>query len=691
MTEKIRVHQLARELGLSSKEMINILRSEGVEVKSHANTIEDEVAELVREHILSERREKSTAPKAPPEEKAVKEPAGSDTEEALEEEADEDGSEKEVHLKPPIIVRDLAKALGCKPNEIIGELMTLNIFAAINQVVEPEAAAKICTNHGCTLVAERREKKKTKEAPAKGRRRTKATETPKAGKRSKRKGSRPRPPVIAVLGHVDHGKTSLLDWLRKSDVVSGEAGGITQHIGASTVEWQGHQLTFLDTPGHEAFTAMRARGANATDLVVLIVAADDGVMPQTVESLDHAKAADVPVVVAMNKIDLPGADQNKVLLGLQENDITPEDWGGDVGVVPVSAVTGQGIEDLLERIVLESEMLELACSPEAPAEGLVIESQIEKGRGPTANVLIRDGTLHTGDIILCSQYYGRTRALIDQSGQNVNEAGPSTAVKVMGLSGPPESGETFEVVESEDEAKGIAEQRREEAEQEQQQTTAGASLEDLFAQMEQGQKKELKLILKADVRGSVEAINDSLNNLQSEKIDVNILHEGVGSITENDILLAAASGAIIIGFHVRAPSAVQKKAKEQSVEIRLYSVIYELLEDIKDAMRGQLEPEIHQIPLGKAQILEIFNISGTGKICGCRVEEGEIRVGANARVLRDGDEIYNGTIVSLKHFQDDVKQMRNGQECGIKLDNFEDFEVGDIIRAFEIKKVKSEL
>ena len=698
MSEKIRVHELARELGLSSKEMIEVLREEGMEVNSHANSIDGEFAELVREHIISQRKSSSAAAKkqaesteeAEEEEQEAEQSSGAETvagETAEAEEVTVDGNE--IHLKPPIIVRDLAKALDCKPNEIIGELMTMNIFAAINQVVEPEVASQICQKHGYKLVAERRERTKKQKTSGKSKKKVPSTveAKPKAAK-----GTKPRPPVVAVLGHVDHGKTSLLDKLRKSDVVAGEAGGITQHIGASTIEWNDHNITFLDTPGHEAFTAMRARGATATDLVVLVVAADDGVMPQTIEALDHARAAGVPIVIAMNKTDLPGADPNKVLLGLQENEVTPEDWGGDVGVVPVSAVTGEGIDELLERITLEAEMLELRCNPQAPAQALIIEAQLEKGMGATANILVRDGTLHVGDVMLCAEYYGRAKALIDQHGERINETGPSTAVKVMGLSGTPNAGAELTVVENEEEAKAIAEARKEEAlEQQRSQPQQGATLEDLFQQMENQQKKELKIIVKADVKGSVEAIIDSLNKIESEKIDVTVIHEGVGSITENDILLAAASEAIVIGFHVRATSAIRKKAKEQGVEIRLYSVIYELIEDIQDAMRGQLEPEIHQQPLGKAQIQEIFNITGAGKICGCRVEEGEIRRGANARVIRDGDEIYNGSIESLKHFQDDVKQVKAGQECGIKLDNFEDFEVGDVVRAFEIQKIKANL
>ena len=685
MTERMRVYELARELGLTSKELLEFLAEEGLEVKSHSSALDEEYVELVREHVIAGRKNMSPSVS---EEEAAGESEEAEPEETEEEEEDEEEeavSGKEIHLKPPIIVRDLAKAVGCKPNELIGELMTMNVFAAINQVIEPEVVKKICERRGFDFVPERRERARKAADKAK----TKVAEEPK--KRKRTVGTVARPPVVAFLGHVDHGKTSLLDHIRKTNVVSGEAGGITQHIGASTIEWQEHPITFLDTPGHEAFTAMRARGANATDLVVIVVAADDGIMPQTVEALNHARAAGVPIIVAMNKIDLPAANQDKVLLGLQQNEIMPEDWGGEVGVVPVSAITGDGVDDLLERIFLEAEMLELKGSPEAPCEALVIEAQLEVGMGPTANILVRDGTLHVGDIMICGEFYGRAKALVDQAGRRVKSAGPSTAVKVMGLSGVPQAGERLTVMEDEKAAKAIAEGRREELRAGQLQETRGAKLEDLFEQMEIAGRKELKVVLKADVQGSVEAIMDNLAKIKSEKVDVDVIHRAVGEVTENDVLLAAASDAIIVGFHVRSTPATNRAAKQEGVEIRLYSIIYELLEDIKDAMRGQLEPEQREQQIGTAEILQIFDISKTGKICGCKVISGEVRVGAHARVLRDNDVIYTGEIASLKHFQDDVRQVRSGQECGIRLDNFEDFEVGDQVKVFTVEKIAAEL
>ena len=708
MTERIRVYELARELGFSSKEMIELLAEEGLEVKSHSSTIDEEFADLVRDHVISKRRERAAekqieTPEAEEGETTEAATGKEEQEEEQEEEIDEESeieeeeeeeeeepaeSGSELHLKPPIIVRDLAKALGCKPNELIGELMTMNVFAAINQVIEPEIVKQVCERRGVEFVPERRERPHKKPAKPTG----KEAPEKKAGKKAAAtKGTVPRPPVVAFLGHVDHGKTSLLDYIRKTNVVRGEAGGITQHIGASTIDWEGHPITFLDTPGHEAFTAMRARGANATDLVVIVVAADDGVMPQTVEAINHARAANVPIIIALNKIDLPSADQDKLLVELQQNEIMPEDWGGEVGVVPVSAITGAGIDDLLERIFLEAEMLELKGNPAATCEALVIEAQLEAGMGPTANVLVRNGSLHVGDVMLCGEYYGRARALMDQTGARVDSVGPSTAVKIMGLSGVPQAGERLTVIDNEKEAKAIAEGRGEEIREGQLQEARGARLEDLFAQMDEAGRKKLTVVLKADVQGSIEAIVDNLAKIESEKVDVDVIHRGVGEVTENDVLLAAASNAIIVGFHVRATTSVNRATEKQGVEIRLYSIIYELLEDIKDAMRGQLEPEQRENQIGTAEILQIFNISKTGKICGCQVLNGEIRVGAQARVLRGGDVIYTGQIVSLKHFQDSVQQVRSGQECGIRLDNFEDFEVGDELRVFNVEKIAAEL
>lgn len=689
MSERLRVYELARELGLSSGELLELLHGEGIEAKSHASSMDEETADLVRQHVMSQRREEAAVREVDAEVDAEAEVAGAveEVEEAEEDLEDEEGPEpggKEIHLKPPVVVRDLAAALGKKPNEVIGQLMMMNVFASITQVVEVDVVEKVCERYGYTFVRERRVRQKEKGA-AKPKREETPTPKKPAGAMA------PRPPVVTFLGHVDHGKTSLQDAIRETKITSGEAGGITQHIGASTVVHEGRLITFLDTPGHEAFTAMRARGANATDIAVVVVAADDGVMPQTIEAINHARAAGVPIVVAMNKMDLPGADPNKVMIGLQREELTPEEWGGEVGVVPVSAETGLGLDDLLERILLESEMLELQAAPNQPGEGLIIEARLEQGMGPVANVLVRNGTVHLGDAVLSGSHYGRVKALINDKGDRVKSAGPSMPVQVLGLSGVPDAGETITAMKNEREAKTLAEERASEVRQDHLSVPQHRSLEDLFEQMKQDSMVELPLVIKADVRGSAEAILDSLEKMKSEKIRLKILHSGVGEITENDVLLAAASNAVMVGFHVRIMPGVSKVAKANGVEIRLYTVIYELLNDIEDAMIGRLEPETREKHLGKAEILQVFNITKTGKICGCGVLEGVMRVGGGARVHRGDDVLYQGTIVSLKHFQDDVREVRAGMECGIRLDNFEDFDEGDRVECFEIQKVKPEL
>ena len=691
MSDRLRVYELARELGLSSRELLDLLHEEGIPATSHASTVEHDMAELVRDHVMSERR--ASAPAEHVADTPSDEPAAAEEEappldeEEAEEEEEQEGTGKEIHLKPPVVVRDLAKAMGKKPNEIISQLMLMNVFASITQVVDVEIVEKLCEANGYTFVRERRARQKQKD---KEKDKEKVTKT---DKKPAKKGGKlaPRPPVVTFLGHVDHGKTSLQDAIRETKITGGEAGGITQHIGASTIEHAGHHITFLDTPGHEAFTAMRARGASATDIAVLVVAADDGVMPQTIEAIHHVRAAEVPIIVAMNKMDLPGADPNKVLIGLQQHEVMAEDWGGEVGVVQVSAETRMGLDDLLERILLETEMLELQADAGQPAEGLVIEARLEQGMGPVANVLVRNGTLHVGDAVISGQHYGRVKALINDKGERVKSVGPSMPVQVLGLSGVPEAGETVETAKNEREAKRLGEERAQAAREGQLAQPEQHSLEDLFEQMKQESTVELALVIKADVRGSVEAILDSLDKMKSEKIRLKILHSGVGEITENDVLLAAASNAILVGFHVRVMPGVSRTAKAKGVEIRLYSVIYELLDDIQDAMVGRLEPETRESRLGRAEILQVFDIGKTGRICGCAVLEGVIRVGAGVRIHRGSDLLYKGSVASLKHFQDNVKEVRAGSECGIQLDNFEEFDEGDRVECFEVQQVKPEL
>lgn len=726
MSDRIRVYELARELGLSNKELMAILEREGYGVTNHASSLDVEVGDLIRDMVIADRQREEEAKKkkigakaaAAPSARAAKSAAkdaksakaakaasgkaapakpGKKPAPAVKEDKPEAGptTEKpadekpaeapltELHLKTPITVRDLAEGLGKKPHELISLMMTMNIFGAINQVLEIELVEKICERHNVKFVRESREK------PAERSSKDKVDETPKAPRAHEQV---PRPPVVVFMGHVDHGKTSLQDYIRHTHVTSGEAGGITQHIGASVAVVGDKTITFLDTPGHEAFTAMRARGANATDIAVLVVAANDGVMPQTVEAINHAKAADVPIVVAMNKMDLPAADPEKVLRGLSEHGIMSEDWGGQVAVIPVSALTGQGVNDLLERILLEAEMLDLTAEPKAPFEGLVLEAKMESGMGPLAGVLVRNGTLRVGDSLICGQVYGRVRALMDSQGKRIPKALPSTPVRIMGLSGVPEAGDIIRVCANEREAKALADEAAQQARHESLAVDrTSISLDEMFNQLSKDEKPELAIIIKADVRGSLEAIVEAISKLKSDRVSARVIHSGVGEVTENDVVLAAASNAIILGFHVRAMPGINRLAKQQGVDLRLCSIIYDLLQQVEDAMRGQLQPESRETPLGSAEIIQIFEISKAGKICGCRVTSGVIRVNAKAKVYRDKELIYHGHVASLKHFKNDVREIKSGLECGIRLDNFEDFEVHDIIEAFDLVQVAPQL
>ena len=565
--------------------------------------------------------------------------------------------------------------------------MQMNVLASINQTVTPEVAVEYAKKCGIELTVGSREQEKKHET-------AEDTENPEDFEyQDDPKDVVPRCPIVTFMGHVDHGKTSLQDRIRKTDIAGGEAGGITQHIGASVVNVNGKTITFVDTPGHEAFTAMRARGANVTDIVVLVAAADDGFMPQTIEALNHAKAAGVPIIVAINKMDLPDANPDKVLLNMQQNGLTSEEWGGETAAIRVSAKTGQGIQDLLERILLEAEMLELKANPKRPGSAYVLESQLEQGFGPTASIIVKNGTIRIGDPVLCGEYWGKVKNLTDSRGQRVKSAGPGMPVKIAGLSGVPEAGTKLIVCSSEHRARELAEERAE-ANREKNllnNASAGASLEDLFSKMESDKKNSLCVVLKADVNGSCEAIAEAFKKLPSEKISINVIHAGVGAITENDVLLAASSHGIVVGFHVRVNPGVNTLAKKEKVEIRLYSIIYELIEDITDALAGRLEPEKRDRELGIAKILQIFELSKGPRVCGCVVEKGVVKVGAKARVFRRNELIFNGEVRSLRRFQDDVREVKQGLECGIKLDNFTDFDVGDIIQVYDIELRKATL
>ena len=661
---KYTVSDLMKEFGYSRKEVLHELEEMGLEYKSTQSEISEDLVELVKDHFQDLLDQKQLSHKKSKDSKA-------------------DKKMKEIHLKPPVVVKKLAEALDKKPNEIISELMKKNVMASINDNIDPKTAVEISKKFGFSLLVDKRAKQD--QTPA-----GKKVEPEEIEFEDKPEDLIEKPPVVTFLGHVDHGKTSLQDKIRETNIVSGESGGITQHIGASTVKKHGKQITFIDTPGHEAFTAMRARGANITDIAVLVVAADDGFMPQTVEALNHAKAAGVPIIVAINKIDLPGVNPDKILLEMQQNNLMSEDWGGDVGVVRVSALTGEGIDALLERILLEAELMELKANPKRPGEAVVIESQIEHGLGATANILVMNGTIKKGDMVLSGEFYGKIKAMFDEFGKQVKKAGPACPVKIVGLSGPPEAGAKLVVCKNEKEVKKIAENRALQKKLSSQDRKT-VSLEDLFDNIEHEKRNKLPVIIKADVRGSIEAIQDSLTKIPSDKITVETIHSGIGAITENDIVLAAASGAMIIGFHVRVNPGVNKLAKQEKVEIRLYSVIYELLEDIKEALVGQLKPEEREKELGTAKILQIFETSKGPNVIGCIVENGTVKVNSKARVYRDNELIFNGTVTSLRRFQDDVKEVKAGLECGIRLDNFADFHEGDKVQFYEIEYKKAKL
>jgi translation initiation factor IF-2 len=665
MAAKVKVNELAKKHRISPKEVVTLLRELGFECASSKSTVPGDAAKALDKRVSEDRdaaRQKRAEAKEARREKAPS---------------------KEIHLKSPIVVKALAEALDKKPNEVVSALMSMNVLANINQTLEADVATKLCDRFDVTLIVDKRGKAEKKASDEEA-------ELEALLKEDDPSKLVDRPPIVTFMGHVDHGKTSIQDKIRATNVVDREAGGITQHIGASVIEHKGQQITFIDTPGHAAFTSMRARGANVTDIAILVVAADDGFMPQTIEAVSHAKAANVPIIVAINKMDLPGANPDKILTDMQRNNLMSEDWGGDVGVVKVSAMTGEGLDELLERIHLEAEMLEIKANPDRPAEAVVLESRLEQGFGPTANVIVMNGTLRKGDSSLCGEFFGKVRTMVDETGKTVKEAGPSTPVKVVGLSGTPEAGSKLVVLANEKEAKRIAEERTQTT-RESELSKPSLSLDELLASFGKESKKRLPIVLKADVQGSLEAIAESLAKFPSEKITVETIHSAVGAITENDILLAAASQGIIVGFHVKVNPGVNKLAEEKNVEIRLYSVIYELLEDIEEALTGRLAPDEREKDIGNARILQIFDVSKGPNVIGCLVEKGMVRVGAKARVKRAGELLYNGTVKSLRRFQDDVKEVKSGLECGIRLDNFADFKEGDEVQLYEVEFKKASL
>ena len=593
-----------------------------------------------------------------------------------------------IVIKPPIVVRELAEALKQKPFKIIADLMEAGVFANVNQAIDEKVAVQVCAKYGVKFEVEKRAK-----GEGTVHRIEKKVEVDLDDKPEQLK---PRPPVVTIMGHVDHGKTSLLDVIRKANVAAGESGGITQHIGAYTIAFPHPErkndlqhITFLDTPGHAAFSSMRARGANVTDIVVLVVAANDGVMPQTVEALNHAKAAKVPILVAVNKCDHPNANTMKVRQQLQEKGLTPDDWGGETIFVDCSALTKQGVDKLLEMILLQADLLELKANPDRNAKGNVIESGIEPG-GPMATVLVRKGTLRVGDVIICGEFYGKARALINEEGTRLKEASPSVAVKILGLNGVPDAGLEFTVVEDERIARDLATERFQSDRAENLEAKSKVTLENLFATLDSQAGKTLKVVVKADTQGSVEAIVEALNKIENEKVGLEIIHSDVGTITENDVALASASQGVILGFHTRLDSTAAEKAKHGGVQVKLYAIIYELIDQVKDAMAGLLDPIVKEVIVGSAEVRQVFELSKGMPVGGSMVTLGRI-VRGKVRVRRRKDVIYEGVTQSLRRFQDEVNEVRAGMECGIRIEGFSDIEVGDVIECYTIEKVAAKL
>ena len=577
-----------------------------------------------------------------------------------------------VMIPDEISVGELASRMKRTAADVIKGLIKLGVMASISEVIDYDTAAIVAEEMGCKV---EKEVHVTIEEQLFDEHEDKAEEL------------QPRDPVVVVMGHVDHGKTSLLDYIRHANVVSGEAGGITQHIGAYTVEINGSPITFLDTPGHEAFTSMRARGAMVTDIAILVVAADDGIMPQTIESINHAKAANIPVVVAINKMDTVGANPDRIKQQLTEYDLVPEEWGGDTIVCPISAKTGMGIDNLLENLVVLAEVQELKANPNRAAKGTVIEARLDKGRGPIMTVLVQNGTLKAGDIIIAGTAVGRVRTMINDKGQRVTEAGPSTPVEISGLSEVPSAGDVFNAVADERMARELAEERRVQQMNNSMGGTKKVSLEDIFSQIKSGEMKTLNIIVKADVQGSAEAVKSSLEKISNDEVRVKVIHSAVGAINESDVMLAATSGAIIVGFNVRPDNAARDSAARSNVDMRMYRVIYDCINEIEAAMKGMLAPQFKEVIIGHAEVRETYKVSKVGTVCGCYCTDGKIQRGCEVRVLRDNIVIHEGELASLRRFKDDVKEVASGYECGMQVEKFNDIKIGDVIECFVMEQI----
>ncbi len=655
---KIRVYELAKMLEVSNKELMEILQALAVDVKTHMSSIDTDVAQILEETVRERRKKDSATGTARP---AIEEyPFLPET----------------VEIPAGITIREVAERLGLGTAEVVKYLVTTGLMVPATARIDEVTLSKIEELAGKHLKL-LQEAEPLQEVP-----------TIRKKKAPLESGMVDRPPIVTVMGHVDHGKTTLLDYIRKTAVADKEAGGITQHIGASVVEREGKKIVFLDTPGHEAFTSMRARGAQVTDIAILVCAADDGVMPQTVEALNHAKAAGVPIIVAVNKIDKPDARPDRVRQQLSDQGLIPEEWGGDTVFVDVSAKSGLGMDQLLEMILLVAEMAELKADPAQDGEGVVVEAKLDKGKGPVATLIVQNGTLRRGDIILCESTCGRVRGLLDDQGAWVVEAGPSTPVEVLGLDSLPSPGERFRKALNEREARDCIDSRTQELREAERGTARRLTLEEFYQQLKEGETSVFSLVLKCDVQGSLEALRGSLLKLGTDEVGINIVHEGVGRISESDVMLAAASKAVIIGFNVRPDSNAKKISDAEGIEIRLYNIIYDVIDDIRSAMEGLLAPALREKILGQAEIRASFKVPKVGKIAGSYVLEGTIRRNGKIRLIRDGVVYWDGTLSSLKRFKDDAREVTNGFECGMSFTNFHDFKEGDHVECYEIVEEK---
>ncbi len=718
----MRVHELAKEINMGSKEFVEKLRALNIETKSHMSSVEDSTIELIRAEYAGKDAtppQEKTAPaptkkeKAAPvaveevkQEKIITESTSNDDKQAedelsamiaeeeakeaeelaeleQEEAAENEEDKKVITLTGGITVKELAEKIEMRPNLLVAELMKMNIFASINQRLDMTVIRQVAAAHDFEVEQEKR----TDNAPSNAKQSEDLAEII-----DQPEDLLPRPPVVTFLGHVDHGKTSLMDKIRNATVADGEHGGITQHVAAYTVELNGNKITFLDTPGHAAFTSMRARGANLTDIAVIIIAADDGIMPQTKEAIMHAQAAeDVAMMIAINKIDLPGANVDRVMQQLQEMGLTPEEWGGELICCPVSAMTGEGIEHLLEMMLMQADIMELSANPTRLAKGFIIEGSLEQGMGPIADLLITSGTLKIGDPILCGSQWGRVKALISDHGTKLKSVGPATPVRCLGLSGVPEAGAAFKACINAKWAKTQAAETKQLENTASLSVTQKVSLDSVFEQMESDQQVKLKVLIKADTQGSIEAIIHSLQEIKSDKISISFILTGTGNITVNDVMLASASNAVILGFHVAKESGVDSSAKHEGIEIRLHHVIYELIDQVRDAMLGLLSHETKEDIVAHADVKEVYPIGKLGKIAGCMITKGVVNVKNKIRVKRGDEVLFEGTMSSLKHFQDEAKELREAQECGIRINKFADFDVGDIFEFYEVRQLEKTL